>query len=454
MFSARRTPEPISSASAPQSKEAADQRVLAAIEQLLANRFTSAPQAEGRAGELLAKIATSVRQSNTSQLSAVRGLGVDVCEAAINLGWLSHDFREVAQSTVSISSAVEELAASISQVSTATSDSAVQSESARDMMRGCIKDSRAAVEAMTTIEQRARLIGERVAVLQSAVDQIGEMTTSIDTIARQTNLLALNATIEAARAGEAGRGFAVVAAEVKSLSLETGKATQEIRTRVEALTRGVHEISTAMQESLRSVGTGTEIVTQVGTIVESIGDEVSSVAERIRSLAEVLDQQRTVTTEITQSVVRISEKAAKSRDEVENITKRLLVSERNLADIFDNAKDRPVDNLPLIRFAADMSMFKRQLGVILLGGAPATMPVFPGNKTSAFAQELLAARKADPGLAARFAEQIRAIEQNAKTMVEKVAQQNWGEATPAYIACDEGLKEAIITAGKIEAGTQ
>nr|WP_283206687.1 methyl-accepting chemotaxis protein [Methylobacterium iners] len=75
-----------------------------------------------------------------------------------------------------------------------------------------------------TMEQTNAALDE---VLTSAA-KIGEITGTIDQIAKQTNLLALNATIEAARAGEAGKGFAVVAQEVKALAGRSSVSSADI----------------------------------------------------------------------------------------------------------------------------------------------------------------------------------------------------------------------------------
>lgn len=78
------------------------------------------------------------------------------------------------------------------------------------------------------------------------IEQIADVSTSIQSIASQTNLLALNASIEAARAGEAGKGFAVVAEEIKKLSEMTA---EEIGKVDELTTKVVANVNQLSEES-------------------------------------------------------------------------------------------------------------------------------------------------------------------------------------------------------------
>ena len=104
------------------------------------------------------------------------------------------------------------------------------------------------------VEEAQSTNGEMTTLAETA-QKIGDIIKLIRTIAEQTNLLALNATIEAARAGDAGRGFAVVASEVKSLAVQTAKATEAIAGQILAVqgstasaVESIRRITQRMQE--------------------------------------------------------------------------------------------------------------------------------------------------------------------------------------------------------------
>lgn len=416
------------------------------LERLIDEKLLGARLPDSALGVCLTRMLSKVDAATKAHLKDISNVSTDVSEAAINVGWMRNDSREVAQSTSSIASAIEQLAASTADLAHNCEAGSSAAESTRDIMFGCTTDSHSAVEAMRTIEANVSAIGERMCVLETAVGQIGGMAGEIDAIAKQTNLLALNATIEAARAGDAGRGFSVVAAEVKALSTKTGTATHEIRSRLTTLSAEVEAIRAAVCVSLESVSKGGSTVSQVGSIIEAAGGEVSGIADRIRGLSELLVQQRAATGEIAESVAKIADKAAKMDSEVALITERLVTCETRALGALQNTD---VDTV-LPAFAAEAIAYKRRLSCILLGGQE-DEPTLDVTKMIAEVQGEVARGSASPNHLA----EIRAAAENGvakgSAMCRAVKTRNWNDATPAYIACDEQLALMLSSLNQLAA---
>jgi methyl-accepting chemotaxis protein len=138
--------------------------------------------------------------------------------------------------------------------------------------------------------------GEMTTLAESA-QKIGDIVKLIQSIAEQTNLLALNATIEAARAGEAGRGFAVVASEVKSLAVQTAKATEAIIGQIlavqgstESAVESIRRITQRMHEIQHYTSGVAASVEQQNAATANISSNVASAARAAASMAHVLSE--------------------------------------------------------------------------------------------------------------------------------------------------------------------
>jgi methyl-accepting chemotaxis protein len=139
----------------------------------------------------------------------------------------------------------------------------------------------AAAELVTVAVNDADSMNKEIASLAEAAQEIGEIVSVIRRIAGQTNLLALNATIEAARAGEKGKGFAVVASEVKTLSVQTAKATEQI----------VDQIGAVQLSTSRAV-----------EFIRRNTERMQEISSRTAAVATSVEQQNAATSEIAHSV--------------------------------------------------------------------------------------------------------------------------------------------------------
>jgi methyl-accepting chemotaxis protein len=222
-------------------------------EQRRARLETAIVDFRARSERFLQTVIVSAEQMNATaaSLSDASGHTSQRTESAV------HTSNEAARNVASASMAAGDLNDAIAAITTRVSESA-------EVVRFTVTEAQSA--------------HKDIELLAKAAQQIGDIVKLIRAIASQTNLLALNATIEAARAGEAGRGFAVVAAEVKSLAVQTSKATEDIAAQV----AGVQSFT--------------------GTAVQSIGrikDRMGHIDANTLAIADSVQQQSVAASEIS-----------------------------------------------------------------------------------------------------------------------------------------------------------
>jgi methyl-accepting chemotaxis protein len=214
--------------------------------------------------------------------------------------------------------AADELSASIAEISN-------QLKHTTDVLRAASAEANATNREITGLSEASQKIGDVVALIRS--------------IAGQTNLLALNATIEAARAGEAGRGFAVVASEVKSLAVQTARATEDISKLIVAVqgstgaaVEAIHGITERMRDIDRSASSVAASVEQQSSATSEISHSVASAAEGTNGVVAVLNHladAATDTRKTAETVLAVSQTVGNAvselRSEVEHFLSKVAV---------------------------------------------------------------------------------------------------------------------------------
>lgn len=208
-------------------------------------------------------------------------------------------------SSQTVSAAAEELSASIREIATQVARTSTVTKSA------------------VAGRERAR---STIQALADAVKKIAEVSDLIGGIAGQTNLLALNATIEAARAGEAGRGFAVVAAEVKSLSDQTAKSTEEI-------TRLIAEVQASTQAAVDAVETMGSHIVEIDGVATSVAAAMEEQDAATREIARSISESASAAKEVSAKIANVSRDAASVNERAADVRQAIAGMAGNLESL-------------------------------------------------------------------------------------------------------------------------
>ncbi len=215
-------------------------------------------------------------------------------------------FHTQTDHTASMATAVQQMVATIGEISESTSvavEGVHQAANNAEQGRGVVEATVTNIGQLTTILSNSQ---QSIGSLNQHVDKIGGAVNIIQEIAEQTNLLALNAAIEAARAGEQGRGFAVVADEVRALASRTHQSTEEI-------TRVVSDIQTQMSTVVADIDQCNDQGQQTLNASEKLDSSLQQIITDMHSIqgnseriASAIEEQGIVMNQVSGSITELN----------------------------------------------------------------------------------------------------------------------------------------------------
>jgi twitching motility protein PilJ len=284
--------------------------------------------------DTLGRIARAVNEvlANISEILAgvrdaafsVSTSSTEILAAATEIARGSQYGRDEVHTT---SSAVEEMAATMTNVSRNAEQSAEAAREVLAHLRASEESVNATALGMTRIDSAVSETAEKMRLLEKRSKQIFEIIRLIEEISSQSTLLSLNAAIEAAHAGDAGRGFSVVAEEIRRLADRSNESTKAVTAIVEGIVEETRLVLGAMETGIREVHGGRELserAQQSLQTIQSLVERSAAFSEQISSASREQAQATQTVSQAMQTIANVAQESSAGANETSRAVRDLV----------------------------------------------------------------------------------------------------------------------------------
>ncbi len=220
--------------------------------------------------------AATIAEKMAITAEKVETINVSIGEINTRMGEIDTEVISVQTENLDhIGDTCEMAKAAADEVADSTTQMYARADQVREQLTEQVPEIAASKEKAYGVAQRARENLQSAIEGAKVIDEILNVSQTINDIAGQTNLLALNASIEAARAGEAGRGFAVVADEINTLAVNTRSEIDKVNELTAKVTESVKVLAAESSHILKFLD---ENVMQDYGLLESLAVEYKETA--------------------------------------------------------------------------------------------------------------------------------------------------------------------------------
>lgn len=268
---------------------------------------------------------------------------------------LSSASSSQAEETESCAAILNDNIKNMKNIAQTEDENKMELESSVEKIESNLKDILVTIKSLESVIGSFNIVKDNGLKLGDKAQNITKIVDIVSSISNQTNLLALNASIEAARAGEAGRGFAVVAQEVGKLAAESDNAVRNISGQLLELKNELSALVTDISIQFDIlIDENSKLNKVVAGSVEA-GEKIKAVSEKMIKTTELLQQETesiALAAEKVESLAAIAEENSAASEETDNNVIKYSEALRNFSDSINAFKKITED------FSTDINVYR------------------------------------------------------------------------------------------------